>query len=109
MTPSGRSWASVWMPNAQCIRPIAMIGRRSERSPERRLDRSASAIGSGLPLPRRPLAVLQHLAEGAAFAGGRVFDQAVDLASLVVLGQVFGDRQPLFVHEQEAVAVLVDL
>src|SRR5262249_50444739 len=44
---------------------------------------------------------------GAALVRHRVPHEAIGLPTLVILGQVLGDRQALLVHEQEAVAVLV--
>src|SRR5262252_4374013 len=63
---------------------------------------------------RRPLftlffARLCLAAQRPAFVGSGVGNQPVGLTPFVVLGQVLGDRESLFVHKQEAVAILVDL
>src|SRR5262249_61772934 len=68
----------------------------------------------GLNGLRRPLFPLffARLCLGAQrppFVWSGVGNQPVGLAPFVVLGKVLGNREPFFVHKQEAVAILVDL
>src|SRR5439155_11544878 len=61
---------------------------------------SLSFFSAGTPCP---------VPERAALLGGRIGHEAVAFAALVVLRQVFGDRQAIFAYEEKTVAVLVDL
>src|SRR5262249_33992907 len=55
------------------------------------------------------LAGFRLVAQRPAFVRRRVGYQAVGFAPLVVFGQVLGDGKAFAVHEQQAVAVFVDL
>jgi len=49
------------------------------------------------------------VAEGSSLVRVGILDEAVHLFTLVVFGQVFRNRHTFFVHEQQAVTILVDL
>src|SRR5579884_4298642 len=49
------------------------------------------------------------MAKRTTFVRRRIGDQTVDLSAFVVLREILGDRHAVLPHEQEAVAILVDL
>ena len=94
------------LPAGNEFRPLTTQG--AEVSVGIRLERP-DPPGSGWAFPALDLAFLGLVAQGATLVRRGIFHQAVDLASFVVFGEMFGDRQTCLIHEQQSMAVFVDL
>ena len=64
---------------------------------------------AGFALVDRATLLFFEATDGASFVGLGVADQAVDLAALVVVGEMLGDGKTFLIAEEQSMAVLPSL